>query len=192
MTNILVVLGHPDPKGPHLCHAIADAYQASAQDAGHIVERINIANEDIPYLTSATDWESGDLPAAAVSGQAAIHRADHIVLIYPLWMGDIPAKLKSWIEQVMRPNFAFETVGSRKRPALKGKSARVIVMMGMPALFYRWYFFAHSLRCLTRNILKFAGINPVRWSVFGSVEDPTGKAQANYLAKAAQLGRAAL
>jgi putative NADPH-quinone reductase len=46
------------------------------------------------------------------------------------------------------------------RKLLKGKSARIVVTMGMPTLFYRWYFRVHSLKNLERNILAFCGIRP--------------------------------
>ncbi len=36
---------------------------------------------------------------------------------------------------------------------------------------YRWYFGAHSLKSLKRNILKFSGISPVRSSLFKIVEN---------------------
>jgi putative NADPH-quinone reductase len=39
---------------------------------------------------------------------------------------------------------------------LSYKSARIIVTLGMPTLRYRWYFRAHSLRSLKRNILRSA------------------------------------
>jgi putative NADPH-quinone reductase len=51
-----------------------------------------------------------------------------------------------------------------------GKSARVIVTMGMPGLLYRLFYRAHSLKSLERNILKFVGIAPVASMVLGMVE----------------------
>jgi len=42
--------------------------------------------------------------------------------------------------------------------------------MGMPALVYRWYFRAHSVKSLERNILGFVGIAPVHETLVGSVE----------------------
>ena len=42
--------------------------------------------------------------------------------------------------------------------------------MGMPALFYRLYFGAHSLRSLERNILGFVGIAPTERSIVGNVD----------------------
>jgi putative NADPH-quinone reductase len=58
----------------------------------------------------------------------------------------------------MRPGIALEC---RKqgfpRGLLAGRSARLVVTMGMPALIYRWYFRAHGVRELERSLLRFAG-----------------------------------
>jgi len=50
---------------------------------------------------------------------------------------------------------------------LAGRSARIIVTMGMPVLLYRWYFGAFGVRGFERSILSFAGIKPIRESFFG-------------------------
>jgi putative NADPH-quinone reductase len=42
--------------------------------------------------------------------------------------------------------------------------------MSMPALLYRWYYLAHSLRSLERNILGFCGIGPVKDTLIGMVD----------------------
>jgi len=188
MKNILIVLGHPDQTAPHLCHAIAQAYQTAAEANGHKVTLIALGDEDIPFLRSKTDWTEGELPATAKKGQTAVSAADHIVMIYPLWMGDMPALLKAWVEQVFREGFAFKTDKDGWHAALKGKTARVIVTMGMPGFAYRWFYMAHSLRSLDRNILKFCGIRPVKWSIFGNAEDPAGRAQKAFLQTAKPLG----
>ncbi len=62
--------------------------------------------------------------------------------------------------------------------------------MGMPALAYRWYFRAHSLKSLERNILKFAGIAPIRETLFGMVENADEKRRARWLDKMRALGAA--
>lgn len=191
MTNILIVQGHPDPCKTHLCHAIAKAYANAAQVKGHRCQILHIADAEIPFLRSKDEWEGTDFPQVAIDGQAAVAAADHLVMIYPLWMGDVPAILKAWIEQVLRHGFAFKNVKNAWTPALKGKSARVIVTMGMPSLAYRWFFFAHSVRSLTRNILKFCGIAPVRWTICGNAEDPSGRTQTKILDRAARLGASA-
>jgi putative NADPH-quinone reductase len=82
---------------------------------------------------------------------------------------EMPAVLKAFLEQVARPGFALDSKAKNPLHAglLSGRSARVVVTMGMPALFYRWYFCAHSLKSLERNILNFVGIAPVRKTLVG-------------------------
>jgi putative NADPH-quinone reductase len=74
---------------------------------------------------------------------------------------------------------------------LKGRSARVVVTMGMPAPLYRWFFRAHSLRSLERNILAFCGIGPVRDSLIGMVEAGGPAKHQRWLATMRELGRRA-
>ena len=85
--------------------------------------------------------------------------------------GSMPALLKAFLEQVLRPGFAFGAAERRGMPKklLAGKSARIVVTMGMPAFFYRLYYRAHSLKSLERNILGFVGIKPVRVTLLGNV-----------------------
>jgi putative NADPH-quinone reductase len=71
---------------------------------------------------------------------------------------------------------------------LKGKSARIVVTMGMPALAYRWYFRAHSLKNLKRNMLGFCGIAPIRESLFGLVETVSQARREKWLDKMYKLG----
>jgi putative NADPH-quinone reductase len=74
---------------------------------------------------------------------------------------------------------------------LRGKTARIVVTMGMPAAVYRWYFGAHSLKSLRRNVLSFVGIRPVRATLIGLVEASSAKRRSGWLAKLRQLGAAA-
>ncbi len=194
MARIVIVQGHPDPAGRHLCHALADAYAAGAAGAGHVVERIEIAALDFPWLRSKAEFERGPLPPSLAPSQAAIGAADHLVLVYPLWLGTLPAVLKAFLEQVLRPGFAFTIAGkggASWQKALTGKSARIVVTMGMPALAYRWYFGAHGLKNLKRNILAFSGIAPARDSLFGMVEAADERKRQRWLGDMRRLGAAA-
>ena len=170
--RIVLIQGHPDATAPHLCHALAQAYADGATAAGHEVRQIDIATIDFPWLRSQHEWELGLLPAALKPAQADIGWAQHIVLFFPLWLGDMPALLKAFLEQVARPGFAFAAEGNNPfgHKGLSGRSARVVVTLGMPALVYRWYFRAHSVKSLERNILGFVGIAPVHETLVGSVD----------------------
>jgi putative NADPH-quinone reductase len=55
------------------------------------------------------------------------------------WHGTMPALLKGFLEHIFRPGFAMEyRKDSFPKRLLAGRSARVIVTMGMPVLMYRW------------------------------------------------------
>jgi putative NADPH-quinone reductase len=192
--RILILQGHPDTTQPHFCHALAQAYAEAATQAGHEVQTLTIADLEFPLLRSKQAWDSGALPASLVPAQAAIAWAQHIVLVFPLWLGGMPALVKGFLEQVARPGFAIgKAAEGQHLPAklLSGRSARIVVTMGMPALVYRWYFRAHSLKALERNILGFVGIAPVHETLVGMVDGLDKKAADVWLGKLRTLGRRA-
>ncbi|HET8870537.1 MAG TPA: NAD(P)H-dependent oxidoreductase [Aquabacterium sp.] len=190
--RILLIQGHPDPAGQHLCHALLDAYAKGANEAGHETRRIDVAALEFPLLRTQQDWEHGPLPASLQASQEAITWAQHLVLFFPLWLGDMPALLKGYLEQVARPGFAFKAEGKNPlaRKGLTGRSARVVVTMGMPALVYRWYFRAHSVRSLERNILGFVGLSPINETLIGMVGHLSPQAARKHLDKLYRLGQA--
>jgi putative NADPH-quinone reductase len=188
--HITIIQGHPDPEGKHFGHALAEAYGQGAVAAGHELRRIAVAELDFPLLRSKEEWEAGTPPPAVRACQEAIAWADHLVIVYPLWLGGMPALLKAFLEQALRPGFAIgKTAPGKMWPKLlKGKSARVVVTMGMPAFFYRWYFRAHSLKSLERNILAFCGIGPIRTTLIGMVEGGGAARHRAWLDKLRALG----
>lgn len=189
--NITIVQGHPDGQAPHLCHALADAYAAGARGAGHAVRSVDLGKLEFPWLRTKDAFERSPLPPALEQAQRDIAWADHLLLVYPLWLGEMPAVVKAFFEQVLRPGFAFETGGRGWAPKLRGKTARVVVTMGMPAALYRWYFGAHSLKSLRRNVLAFVGIKPIRATLLGLVEAASEKRKQRWLAKLRAFGAAA-
>lgn len=169
--RILILDGHPDPDPGRFCHALAAAYAQGATGAGHTVHRVNLSELEFPALTTREDWDSG-LPCPVVQAfQEQLAWAQHLVIIHPLWLGAMPARLKALLEQALRPAFAFG--GGAAAPGagrLKGRSARVIVTMGMPAILYRIVFLSHALEALKGGILALVGFGPVRDTVLGGIE----------------------
>jgi putative NADPH-quinone reductase len=192
MANIVIIQGHPDNSTQHFCHSLAEAYRQGAENAGHRVENINVAALDFPLLRSKDEWRA-DLPATLAMPVKHIERADHLAMFYPLWLGTMPALLKGFIEQVFRPGVALDDAKENRWPKklLHGKSCRIVVTMGMPGFFYRWYYRAHSLKSLERNILKFSGINPVRETICGLVEGVGDEKRQSWLEEMEFLGRSA-
>lgn len=194
MTNarrILLIQGHPDPVSQHLNRALLHAYADGAEAAGHAVRRIEVGALDFPVLRSAHAWHAEPVPPTLKPAQDDIAWAQHVVIFFPLWLGDMPALLKAFLEQVARPGFAVGPDGAKPfgHKPLAGRSARVVVTMGMPALAYRWLYRAHSVKSLERNILGFVGFAPVNETLIGSVDGLGEPGVARWQAKLHKLGR---
>ena len=183
--RIGIIQGHPDQTNTHYCHAIAQAYKEGAKRNGHIVQTIDAASLSTPFLVNQSEFNSRDLDSSILNIQGLILWADHIVIIYPLWLGAMPAILKHFFEQIFRPSFAFFKSKDKKWPRrlLKDKSVRIVVTMGMPAIVYRWYFHAHSLKSLEQNILNFVGFTPIHHSIIGQIDSKNDKHRIKWLKK---------
>jgi putative NADPH-quinone reductase len=189
--RILVIDGHPDAGRDRFTRALVAAYRDAALSAGHDVQVVTIAALEFPWLRNAAEFEKGAPPPAIAAAQRQIVWSTHLAIFYPLWLGSMPSLTKAFFEQCLRPGFAFGPATGRGFPKqrLGDRSARVVVTMGMPGFFYKWFYRAHSLRSFERNILHFCGIRPVRATIVGMVEKKRARERA--LAEMRKLGAAA-
>ena len=189
--RILLIQGHPDASQPHLCHALAASYNVGAQSAGHTVKHVNVAELDFTLLRSQKDFETGTVPSSLKPVQSDLLWAEHLVIFFPLWAGDMPALLKGFFEQLMRPSFSGAHVNFFDKKVLSGLTARVVVTMGMPAIIYRWYFRAHSVKSLERNLLGIIGIAPVHETLIGLTGNMEADDAGKWLHRLKRLGQRA-
>jgi putative NADPH-quinone reductase len=83
---------------------------------------------------AAAAEKAGSMESDLVSAHEAIMAADHLVIVFPPWLGDLPAILKGFLERVLQPSVLPGAQAGKFATPLTGKSARIIVTMGMPAL----------------------------------------------------------
>lgn len=191
--RILIIDGHPDPAPERLVHALSNAYREGAELRRHEVMILRLADLEFSLLRTQLDYEKGEPSEPVRRCQSALDWATHVVIVYPLWLGSMPALLKGLLEQTLRPGFAFSArlLGRWPVKLQSGKSARIIVTMGMPAWLYHWYFRAHSVRSLQRNILHFIGVRRVRMTLIGNVAKLTRSQRESYLQRIKRLGERA-
>ncbi|WP_434723538.1 NAD(P)H-dependent oxidoreductase [Mesorhizobium sp. RIZ17] len=193
--GILIVIGHPDPSPERLGRALASAYAEAAERAGHIVRKIDLALLDIPLLRTMQEFEHGAIPDSLKEATEAVVWAEHFVFVFPLWLGTVPALLKAFLEQVMRPGTAFAYAAKGEgfaKSLLRGRSARLVVTMGMPATVYRIWFLSHGIAGVRRGILNFVGIRPVRETLFGAVANASEAKRAKWIGQMRVLGERGL
>ena len=153
------------------------------------MRRIEVAKLAFPLLRTQADFEAGALPSSLTQAQEDMRWAEHWVFLFPLWHGTMPALLKGFLEQILRPGFAMEyKKTSFPKRLLAGRSARIVVTMGMPVWIYRWYFGAYGLRSFERSMLGFAGIKPIRESLYG-LSFADAKRRARWIEQMRKTGR---
>ena len=186
--NVLIVLAHPQAKS--FCSALAEAYAAGAQGAGAEVRQLNLAEIDFNPIGSGSHAQPAALEPALVQAQADIRWAGHLVFIYPIMWGTLPALLKGFLEQVFAPGFAvnFRKDSPRWDKLLKGRSARLIVTLNTPPLLYRLLFRRAGHITMKRSILEFCGIAPVKITDVGPMKNASADKREKWIQQARALG----
>ena len=85
--RILIIQGHPDPDRARFGYRLAEAYRDSAISSGHEVREAVIADIDFPLLRSKLEFYEGQPPPELLPYQEMLRWCEHVVIIYPLWLG---------------------------------------------------------------------------------------------------------
>lgn len=186
--RILVILGHPVDGS--FCGAIADSYCKGAATAGYEVQRLSLGRLSFDPVLHNGYAVIQELEPDLATAQAAITWAEHIVFVYPIWWGAMPALMKGFIDRVFLPGFAFKF---RDNSALwdrllVGRSAHLLVTMDTPGWYFRWVYRMPGHNQMKRTILEFSGIRPVTVSGFGPVRNSTPEKREKWLARAYAYG----
>lgn len=186
--RILLILGTPKQGG--LCHALAEAYAHGARSRGHVVRQLKLGEMQFdPVLHDGYD-QSQTLEPDLLEAQRLIHWAEHLVFVYPVWWGGVPALLKGFFDRVLQPGFAFKYRGRSQLwdKLLSGRSADLLVTLDTPPWYFRWVYGAPAHRQMVRTILGFCGIRTRRLSEFAPVRPSSEEQRQSWLRKAEALG----
>lgn len=186
--RILVILGHPADES--FCGALADSYVKGAEAAGNEVRLISLGNLSFDPVLHNGYATIQELEPDLVTAQATITWAQHIVFVYPIWWGAMPALLKGFIDRVFLPGFAFKyREGSQFWDRLlSGRSAHLLVTMDTPAWYFRWVYRMPGHNQMKRTILEFSGIKPVTVSSFGPIKGSSQQKREKWLAQVSAYG----
>ena len=191
MAKISIIVGNP-LHGSY-SEALGQAYQRGAESGGHQAQIFLLGRMNFDAVLREGYRREQPLEPDLAAARAAFVASDHVVFIFPLWCGDMPALLKGFFERILQPDLLAvqKSGGKADWKVFKGKSARVIMTMGMPGFFYRWYYGAHALKLLRCNILQFVGIKPVRSTIYGMIEAVSDDKRRQWLREVEALGHTA-
>jgi NAD(P)H dehydrogenase (quinone) len=191
MSKIMIVVGHP--QRTTFCEALGHAYARGAASAGHDAKLFILPEMKFDAILHEGFRKEQPLEPDLRAAYEALAAADHLVLIFPLWCGDMPALLKGFIERILQPDLIArqQTENEMNWHIFGNKTARIVMTLGMPVSIYRWWYRGHALKLLTRNILHFLGIKPVRQTLFGMIGTSKPAARERWLHEIETLGKAA-
>ena len=185
--KILVILGQPQRRS--YGGALAQAYADGARESGAEVKELYLGDLKFNACTAGNP-QAGELEPDLLHAQEAIKWAEHLVFVYPIWWGTIPALLKGFIERVFLPGFA---VNFRKNSPLwdkllTGRSARLIVTLNTPSWIYRWYFGRPGHNTMKKTILQFCGVDPVHITEVGPLKNSSEEKRQQWIERIRALG----
>lgn len=187
--RVLVILGHP--RADSLCGVLADTYAKAAGEAGAEVRRVDVSRLDFDALAVKGENQAPPPEADIVSVQEQIRWAEHLVFVYPIWWGTVPALFKGFLERTFAAGFAidFPDRPPYYKPLLGGRSARLITTMNTPPWIYRWLLRAPGHNVMKRAILELCGIKPVRITPFGPVRGSSESRRRQWIQTVHGLGQ---
>ncbi|PBQ20804.1 NAD(P)H dehydrogenase [Pseudomonas congelans] len=187
--RILMVYG--TPKAISFCHALGDAYAQTARGEGHVVRVIKLGELDFdPILHNGYD-QTQTLEPDLLEAQRQIHWAEHLVFVYPVWWGGLPALLTGFFDRVLTPGFAFKVHGRKhsSNELLRGRTAELLVTMDTSPRYFHWIYGAPAHRQMVRTILGFCGIKTKRLTEFAPVHSASEQQRQEWIIQAQGLGR---
>lgn len=189
MKRILIINGHPDQESFNF--GISDAYKKGALKSNAQIDELNIRELNFNPNLQFGYRKRTELEPDLVRAQNKLIWADHLVWIYPVWWGSLPAILKGFIDRVFLPGFAF----NKRKDSLWWdryfirKTARIICTLDQPPWFYRLVYKSPSHNAMKKGTLHFIGVKKVKITSIGPIRLSKEKFRMKWLNKIERLGQ---
>lgn len=186
--KIVIINGHPDKESYN--YALAKAYKNGAIKSGAEVREIVIGELNFSLNLKYGYRKRTELEPDLLKSQETLKWAEHIVWVYPVWWGSVPAIMKGFLDRVLLPGFAF-----KKREGsvwwdkyFTGKTSRLICTMDQPTWFYRLINRAPSHHAMKKLTMNFIGVKSVKITAIGPLRLSKEEFRDKWLSKVEKLG----
>ncbi len=171
MMKILIINGHPDKESYNF--ELYRAYKKGAAKTGTAIEEIILTDLNFNPILKYGYRVRTELEPDLLDAWNKILRSDHIVWIFPLWWGFMPALLKGFIDRVFLPELAFKyrTGSEIVEKLLKGKTAHIICTLDYPVWYYKLVMAQSGIKAIRKMILSFCGIKTTRTTYIGPIRN---------------------
>lgn len=167
--RVHILIDHPR-RGSYN-YAVLEAFATGLRAAGHTSDILDLnADEFDPVFSQeelAAYAEGHSTDPMVPAYQERLGSAEYLAMIFPIWWNVMPARLKGWMDKVLRPGFAF-TEGANPQPLLGHiRGATILTTSGAPDDIQRKVTDNGLEGVLCEGALGFCGISPAEWRNFG-------------------------
>ncbi|MXO77989.1 flavodoxin family protein [Paenibacillus sp. OT2-17] len=187
--KILVIQGNP--VAGSYGEALAQSYVKGAKAAGAEVRLLQLSALDFNPNLLGGYRNKLPLEPDLIQAQESIKWAEHLVFVFPIWWGSLPALMKGFIDRTFMPGFAFKYQKGKPLPdkLLKGRTARLITTMDGPHWYYRFFQGQPVHRMMKDSTLHLCGVKPVHSTAIDLMNKLSDQQRNDWLSKVEQLGR---
>ncbi|GAA5219392.1 NAD(P)H-dependent oxidoreductase [Membranihabitans marinus] len=187
--RIAIIIGHPDKESFNF--ALAESYKKGLEASGMEFQEIVISDLKFNPNLQYGYRKRTELEPDLLKSQEILKWADHLVWIYPVWWGSVPAIMKGFLDRVLLPGYAFDkrknSIWWDKR--FVGKTARIISTLDQPSWYYRWFYGNPSHNAMKKLTMNFIGVKRVRITTIGPIRLSKKDFREKWLKKVERLGQ---
>ena len=189
MKQVLIINGHPDKQSYN--YALSAAYLKGARKTDAILAQINIADLEFNPNLEFGYRKRTELEPDLLEAIDKIKKADHIVLVFPMWWYGYPALMKGFIDRTFLPGITFQPIEGKAMPKklLKGKTARIIITADTPKWYDSLFMKSPAINQFKKGTLEFCGISPVKVTYISPIKGSNIAHKEKWLEKIAVLGK---
>jgi putative NADPH-quinone reductase len=186
--KIFVISAHPDPGS--FGSRLADAYVEAAQ-ALHEVRRQNLFDLDFDPVLREGLRRVQPLEPDLITVQANLNWAQHVVVFYPVWWGNVPAVLKGMFDRALNSEFTNhrEADDPAWRKVLTGRSAHIITTSDAAATWLRKHYRDADTNAVRYATFERCGMQPVRITRVGGVRSLSQKQRDKWVTRVSLFPR---
>lgn len=185
--GILLIECHPDPQS--LCKSLANALVDGLGERKVSLVRHDLAAEGFTAeLTAADIARRSSMDPQVLAMERELRSCSHLVLVFPLWWGTMPALLTAWVQRVFSLDTAYtidepEPGFTRVRGLQTNLDIHLILAADQPEPPQS------GLRLIwEEDICAFTGAKIASWVWCGPVRTSSASQRRTWLQKAGALG----
>lgn len=177
-----VIYAHPNPNSFN--GAILNQVIKALEDGKHFYDVIDLYRDRFdPVLLFDEKKRRSDMKHDPETAEyrRIVKNADHLIFIYPLWWGGMPAIMKGFIDRVFAAGEAYTYQGKPPKGLLKARTASVYYTADAPSWYLRFWRRDADWVTVKDVMLKFCGVRRVKRLLFAGVKDSSEEKRTQWL-----------